>query len=129
MLILIAHGSRDPKWRAPFERLTEALTKDLGADGVRLAFMECTPPTLMDAAAEAAGLGAKHVRVLPLFLASGGHVDHDIPPLVDAAREAFPKIMFELLPPVGDHPAFAELILRLARGEGRRERGEGEEKS
>ena len=113
MLILIAHGSHDPKWRAPFERLAETLRRDLGPHSVRLAYMDCTPPTLRDAADDAARSGVREVRVLPLFLASGGHVDHDIPPLVEEARRDHPEIAFKLLPPIGDHPQFVELIRRL----------------
>ena len=114
VLILIAHGSHDPRWREPFERLTDTLQAELGANRVRLAFMECTPPTLMDAAAEAVRLGRKHIRVLPLFLAGGGHVDHDIPPLVDEVRARYPSLRAELLPPIGQHPRFVELMRRLA---------------
>ena len=114
MLILIAHGSHDPRWRAPMERLADTLRSDLGADRVRLAFMECTPPTLMDAATEAAAIGAARSRVLPLFLAGGGHVDHDIPPLVEEVRARFPDINVELLPPIGEHPRFVELMRALA---------------
>ena len=117
MLILIAHGSRDPKWRAPFERLEAELRADLGNDAVRLCWMEVCAPTLADAVGAAAACGAKQVKVLPLFLASGGHVDNDIPPLVDAARDAHPNIAFHLLPPVGMHAQFAVLLKEIAQEE------------
>ena len=114
MLILIAHGSHDPKWRAPFEDLVRTLQADLDPDRVQLSFMDCTPPSLMDAAGEAERLGVRLIRVLPLFLAGGGHVDNDIPPLVDEVRAKYAHLGVELLPPIGVHPRFVALIRELA---------------
>ena len=114
MLILIAHGSRDPRWRASVEKLTESLQADLGPDRVRLAYMKCTPPTLLDAASDAVRAGAKRIRVLPLFLAGEGHVDRDIHPLVDQLRKAHGSVEVELLPPVGQHRLFQKLLYKIA---------------
>ncbi len=52
LLVIFTHGSRDPRWIEPFEKLETALKEKLGPDGVRLAHMEVASPTLMDVAAE-----------------------------------------------------------------------------
>lgn len=114
MLILIAHGSRDPGWRGSVEELTASLRAELGAERVRLAYMQCTPPTLMDAATEAARAGVKKIRVLPLFLTEQGHVDRTIRPLVEQVRRAIEPVEVQLLPPVGSHPLFFELLRKIA---------------
>jgi sirohydrochlorin cobaltochelatase len=114
MLILIAHGSRNPRWRAPVEALVESLQAALGPDRVRLAYMEHAPPTLMDVAADAVRAGAKRIQVLPLFLTAEGHVDRHIRPLVDQLRKDHAPVEVELLPPVGQHPLFRELLHRIA---------------
>jgi sirohydrochlorin cobaltochelatase len=114
MLILVAHGSRNPRWRASIERLTDLLQVDLGADKVRLAYMELAPPTLVDVASDAARAGVKNIRVLPLFLAAEGHVDRNIGPMVDQLREKLEPVEVELLPPIGQHPRFRELIHKIA---------------
>ena len=114
MLILIAHGSRDPSWRASAEKLIASLQADLGRDDVRLAYMECTPPTLMDAASDAVRAGADRVSVLPLFLTGEGHVARDVRRLVDEVREAHTSVEVELLPPVGQHRLFVELLRNIA---------------
>lgn len=114
MLVLVAHGSRDGRWRASVERVVEALQSDLGRDAIRLAYMEHTPPTLMDLTGEAARSGAPRVRVLPLFLAQEGHVERDIVPLVNEAREAWPQVEVELLEPMGQHPEFLDALGRIA---------------
>jgi sirohydrochlorin cobaltochelatase len=114
MLIVIAHGSRNPAWRASVERQIDALQADVGADALQLAYMELSPPTLTEVVAEAAQRGINKIRVMPLFLAQEGHVDKDIRPAVDQVRTAFGSIEIELLPPLGQHPLFRELLRSLA---------------
>jgi sirohydrochlorin cobaltochelatase len=114
MLILVAHGSRDPRWRASVERVTVALQDDLGRDKVGLAYMDLTPPTLMDVASDAVRRGVARIRVLPLFLAVEGHVERDVVPLVDQVRAALESVEIELLEPVGQLPPFRELLRRIA---------------
>ena len=110
MLILIAHGSREPRWLASVEELTESLQAEHGPDRVRLAYMQCASPTLTEAVSDAAKLGQTRIRVLPLFLTLGGHVARDIQDLVDKVRQAHPNLNVQLLPPVGKHPLFTELL-------------------
>jgi sirohydrochlorin cobaltochelatase len=123
MLILVAHGSRDPKWRASVERVTRAVQDDVGADKVRLAYMDLTPPTLADIVAEAIGSGVRRVRVLPLFIANEGHVDRDIRPAVDELRVIHRSVEVELLPAVGQHRLFCELLGKIAMEEVRSGKG------
>ncbi len=114
MLILIAHGSPHPAWRASVEELVESLQADLGEDRVRLAYLQCAPPTLGDVAAEAVRAGARAIRVLPLFLAEAGHVQRDIHPLVEQLRQADPSVEVTILPPLGRQPLFRELLREIA---------------
>ena len=114
MLIVVAHGSHNPDWRRSVEGIVGALTPSLGADAVRLAYMECTPPTLHDVVADAARRGITNVRVLPLFLADQGHVERDVRPLVDEVRKSFGGLAVELLPSVGQHPLFRTLLREIA---------------
>jgi sirohydrochlorin cobaltochelatase len=39
-LVLFAHGSRDPEWARPFERIAAILRERLPATAVGLAFLE-----------------------------------------------------------------------------------------
>lgn len=114
MLILVAHGSRDPRWRASVESLTGSLQSDLGSDKVRLAYVDCGPPTLDDVVSEAVRTGVVCMRVLPLFLTNEGHVDRDIRPAVDRLRRIHRSVRVELLPPVGQHRSFRELLASIA---------------
>ena len=114
MLIAIAHGSRNPEWRKSVERQFELLQTELGTDLLQLAYMELSPPSLMDIVEAAAQHGVIAVRVLPLFLAVEGHVTKDILPLVESVREAVPSVEIEVLPPLGQQPMFREMLRSLA---------------
>ena len=113
-LVVFAHGSADPRWRLPFEKLTASLAENLGGDKVRLAYMQFAHPSLADIALEAARDGKFHLRVLPLFLAAGGHMAEDIPFQIEAIQMSVPQVKIELLPPVGEHPRVKELFQEIA---------------
>ena len=70
-LVLLAHGSKDPRWRAPFERIAQELQKKLGKQRVRLAYMEFVGPTLMDVAHECVQQLTLNIRLLPSSWPSG----------------------------------------------------------
>jgi sirohydrochlorin cobaltochelatase len=114
-LILLAHGSRDPRWRAPFETFATSLKAGVGADQVGLAYMEFVSPTLADLAAEAVRDGVQHLMILPLFMAGGAHVDHDIPVQVTAVKTRFPELELTVLPPIGEHPRMIALMQEIAK--------------
>ena len=115
MLILVAHGSRDARWRASVEEIVTGLQGELGADRVALAYMDHTPPTLMDVAGACARSGARAIQVLPLFLAEEGHVERDVAPLVAEVRAALPGVDVAQLGPLGRHPEFRAALAAIAR--------------
>ena len=113
-LILIAHGSKDPRWRVPFEKLIKKLKLEVGENQVFLCYMEFAEPTLMDVSKQAVQTGVRSARLLPLFMAGGAHLDKDIPPMIQAVQKEFPSFSIELLPAIGEHPRFSKLIYEIA---------------
>jgi sirohydrochlorin cobaltochelatase len=114
MLILIAHGSRDARWRASLETLARAVDTSTPDPEVGLAFMQFTGPTLEEVVVEARGRGIRTFRVLPLFMASAGHVDKDIRPLVEDLSTRHTGVKMDVLTPVGEDPRFHELVKHIA---------------
>jgi sirohydrochlorin cobaltochelatase len=114
-LILFAHGSEDPRWRAPFERMERRLRDALGDDQVRLAYMEYSEPTFRQVADDSVQAGFQALRVLPLFLAGGAHMAKEVPQQVEEVRQVHPDLKMEVLPCIGEHPGFFELIGKIAR--------------
>jgi len=111
-LVMLAHGSTDPAWQAPFQTLETQLQERLG-DHVRLAYMELCSPLLeevVEDVAHQAGNTPHRVDVLPLFFAAGRHLRQDVPAQLEALNAQFPHVAIELLPPVGQHPAFVNVV-------------------
>ncbi len=116
-VILFAHGSRDPLWRAPVEAVAQAVAQAAQDAHVRCAYLELCEPDLPSAAAELVRDGARHIRVLPLFLGVGRHARHDLPLLLQNLQTEHPGVQFELLPTVGENPRVIALLAELALGE------------
>jgi len=108
-IVLIAHGSRDPEWSRPFERIAARVAEKLPAVTVALAYLE-HGPSFDEALAALAGKGVASVRVVPLFLGPGGHVREDLPALVKRAGAAHAQMQLLLEKPIGEQPALVDAI-------------------
>lgn len=113
-IVLLAHGSRDPQWAAPFYAITAALEQACPSHRVVLAFLEMGQPDLPGAFANLASSGLEQLTVFPLFLGVGKHLRTDLPDLVDKARQQHPTIAVTLLPALGEHPQFVSAVVALA---------------
>lgn len=78
-VILLAHGSRDPHWLAPFNSLINKIKAQTQTQQVELAFMELAEPSLSEQVTLVANNGAKNIAIVPLFFAEGRHLRHDVP--------------------------------------------------
>ena len=103
-LILFAHGARDPRWAAPFERLQQIAQGQLPDVAVRLAFLELMNPRLPETVAELVGAGCMQVTVVPVFLGQGGHVLRDLPLIVEQLRADHPQLQVNVADAVGENP-------------------------
>ncbi len=111
-LILFAHGARDPRWAAPFERLRELAQSALPGTVVSLAFLELMSPRLPEAVASLVQDGCGKVSLVPVFLGQGGHVLRDLPLLVDELRSTHPGLDITVAPAVGEDAAVLDAIAR-----------------
>ena len=109
-LILFAHGARDPRWAAPFERLRELSQAALPDTAVSLAFLELMSPRLPEAVAQLVQNGCGKVSLVPVFLGQGGHVLRDLPLLVDELRSMYPDLEISVAPAVGEDAAVLDAI-------------------
>ena len=106
-IVLFAHGSREPEWARPFERIAARLRTEFL---VELAYLERMKPTLEEAVASLASMGAKRVRIVPVFLGEGGHVREDLPKLAAAARARHPGIEIVLEQTIGERQEVTDAI-------------------
>ena len=109
-VLLFGHGARDPAWAEPFRAIAARIAAARPRLQVELAFLELTPPDLPTAAAALVARGCTRVRVVPLFLGTGGHVRRDLPRLLDDLRAHHPGVEWELRPPIGEQPTVIDAM-------------------
>lgn len=112
--VLFAEGSNDPRWQQPFDKLITKLTKRIGQDRIRLAYLQLIAPTLLEVAEEAITDGKNELLILPFFLAAGAQAAQEIPAQLAAARKKFGKLQIWLLPPIGEQPRVREVLEEVA---------------
>jgi sirohydrochlorin cobaltochelatase len=112
-VIVFAHGARDPDWARPIERLAALIGERLPGVRVDCAYLELMQPDLASAVGRAVEAGARRIRIVPAFLAAGGHVKRDLPLAVDALRAAYAGVDFELRPPIGQSDAALAAIAKV----------------
>ncbi|MEW6559538.1 MAG: CbiX/SirB N-terminal domain-containing protein [Pseudomonadota bacterium] len=120
LLVLLAHGSRQPEWARPFEVVHQAVLAARPSLVVRLAFLESMQPSLRQVLEDAGQDGCVQVSVVPMFLGAGGHLQRDIPQIAREAQERFPTLRIDIAQPAGDDAevlaALAAYALRCATG-------------
>ena len=115
--ILFAHGARDPQWAGPFERIREHMLAARPGLDVHLAYLELMQPSLEDVVAACAAKAVDSIRLIPLFMAQGGHLKQDLPKKIAALRERHPEIDIVVSPPIGEVEAILDVIAAWALGE------------
>ena len=101
-LVLVGHGSRDPRALSTVRALMDRI-RDLRPDlPVHLGHIELNEPLLSDTLA---GLGTGDAILVPLLLSRGYHVKQDIPEAAAAAR-AHTRVAA----PLGPHPLLVDTL-------------------
>jgi sirohydrochlorin cobaltochelatase len=118
-IVLFAHGSREPEWSVPFERLAGRVRELARPARVMMAYLEIATPTLDEAVASLAADGATEIVIAPLFLAPGGHVRRDLPRMVDALRARHPGVTMRVLPAIGEADPLLDALAAWIAAEGR----------
>lgn len=113
-IVLFAHGSRDPLWSRPMERIAQRMRERAPAVRVRCAYLELMQPDLAAAVGQLAAEGVQHITVVPLFLGMGKHAREDLPRQLEALAQAHPRIGFRTQPAVGEDARMVELLAELA---------------
>lgn len=113
-VIIFAHGSRDPQWRAPIESIAQQVAQSDPRAIVCCAYLELSQPDMATAVAGLVEAGASVIRVLPLFFGMGKHAREDLPVIMQDMASRYPAIRFELLPTAGEDPRMTALLARIS---------------
>lgn len=108
-LLLLAHGSPDPEWAHPMEKLQDMLIERCPGHTVALAFLPPAQPDFAAAVNQLVTAGAEKITVAPAFLGRGNHLKRDLPELAEAAA-ARHNVAITVLPALGEAPEVMEAM-------------------
>jgi sirohydrochlorin cobaltochelatase len=112
VLILLGHGSRDASGLRPLAQIC-AWTRAARPDwDVREAYLSLNQPTLEACLEGLQREGVDRVRILPMLVSRGHHLNVELPSLLEGLRARYPNLVLELLPHLGADPAIVDLVLR-----------------
>lgn len=112
-IIVLAHGSRDPQWRAPIEAVADILAQRHPHWMVTCAYLELCEPALPQVLDQWNAAGVQRVSIHPLFLGAGRHVREDLPRMIDALRDQFPQMNLTLHTPIGENARLTAFMADL----------------
>jgi sirohydrochlorin ferrochelatase len=109
-LLLVAHGSRDPRYAASFEHLCLTLRRQ--GHAAHVGHLGLCGPDVVEAARRLAHEGGDEpIVAVPMFLNHGYHVAHDVPEVVALARAALDgRDCILVAEPLGPHPLLIEAM-------------------
>jgi sirohydrochlorin cobaltochelatase len=113
-IILLAHGSSDPRWCETFEKLAGPTLQSV--PGSRIAYMELADPSIDRVVAEGASAGVRTFTIVPLFLAAGRHLRKDVPAMITELEKNH-DVTIILAPPIGENPQLGDAICDVVRQE------------
>ncbi len=114
-LLVIGHGSRDPRAGAELERLVAMVRGLLPGTAVGAGCLELAEPHIDAALDELVAGGATDIVAVPVVLFGAGHLKDDGPAVLGRARRRHPGVRFRLARDLGIHPAVLAVAEERAR--------------
>lgn len=111
--LLVAHGSSHARWRKPFEAIAMGLSERHPKRLIRLCYLEKWTPDVPTTVGELYQKGCRHLRVSPLFLSSGRHLEKDLPDILSVCLRPRPDLVVIAEPPLGECDDFVKSILEI----------------
>ncbi|MFJ7085174.1 sirohydrochlorin chelatase [Streptomyces griseus] len=117
-LLVIAHGSRDPRHAATVHALTERVRAERPGLRVETGFLEFNAPSVPRVLERLAAEGADEVVSLPLLLTRAFHAKTDIPSVLREARARLPRLHIRQADVLGPSPLLNATLGRRLREAG-----------
>ena len=110
-VIICDHGSRRAQSNDSLKEVAKFFAERFADNPiVEPAHMELAMPDIAAAYEACVKRGAKHIVILPYFLAKGKHWTKDIPSLTSQAAEAFPGTTYQVAEPLGIDDLMLDLL-------------------
>jgi sirohydrochlorin ferrochelatase len=121
-LVLIAHGSRDPRHGAAVEALAERVRGQRAGLRVAAAYLDLTAPDVPGLLARLHAGGIEEVVAVPLLLTQAYHAGTDIPAGLRLAAGRLPELRVRQAPVLGPSPLLLAALERRIAEAGVRDR-------
>ncbi len=108
-LLIVGHGSRDPRGAAEFHELVSRVRHDAPVP-VEGGFIELSRPPISECVSRLAGRGAREISAVPLMLLAAGHAKDDVPATLVRERLTHPGLEFRYGRALGLRPELLELL-------------------
>ncbi|MCR8946224.1 MULTISPECIES: sirohydrochlorin chelatase [Streptomyces] len=118
VLLVIAHGSRDPRHAATVHALTERVRAQRPGLRVETGFLEFNAPSVPRVLERLAAEGADEIIALPLLLTRAFHAKTDIPSVLREARARLPRLHVRQADVLGPSPLLNATLGRRLREAG-----------
>ena len=109
-LLVVGHGSRDPRGAKEFHELVALVRErypDLVVEG---GFIELSRPPISECVDRLAGGGARNIAAVPLMLLAAGHAKDDIPATLVREKMSHPELSFRYGRALGIQPELLALM-------------------
>ena len=109
-LLVIGHGSRDPRGAREFHELVALVKERNPALAVEGGFIELSRPPISECVNRLAEGGARRIAAVPLMLLAAGHAKDDIPATLVREKMSHPDIRFHYGRALGIRPELLSLM-------------------
>jgi sirohydrochlorin cobaltochelatase len=109
-LLIVGHGSRDPRGAKEFHTLVALIRKrspDLPVEG---GFIELSRPPISECVSRLVEDGAREISAVPLMLLAAGHAKDDIPATLVREKMSHPEVGFHYGRALGIRPELLGLM-------------------
>ncbi|MGH8920135.1 MAG: sirohydrochlorin chelatase, partial [Actinomycetes bacterium] len=112
VLLVIAHGSRDPRHAATVHALTGRVRALRPGLRVETAFLDFNAPSVPQALSALYADGVREVVALPLLLTRAFHAKADVPAVLERSRAALPGLSLRVADVLGPSPLLTGALER-----------------
>lgn len=109
-MLIVGHGSRDPRGAEEFHQLVELVKQRNPEMSVGGGFIELSRPPISESVTELVNEGARRIAAVPLMLLAAGHSKDDIPATLVREKMSHSDLSFQYGRALGIRPELLELM-------------------
>jgi sirohydrochlorin cobaltochelatase len=109
-LLVVGHGSRDPRGAKEFHELLSLLRRNDPSLSIEGGFIELSRPPISECVERLVVDGAREISAVPLMLLAAGHAKNDIPATLAREKIRHPEVSFHYGRALGIRPELLELM-------------------